>query len=165
MPTSSYILVCIITVGAQQSHQPTTLHYDEHLSCELCLLHWLPCLHSWDTRLLNCAQRSQTTWCRAKRGARDSAMCERAQHSPAQCPSMVNQQRRAGARSRAAVRHPERQLQGPEMENQPPSPPLIPHSQHSTSQSVHTTTPSVGEGRFGSVVSWYYAHIYCSNLS
>lgn len=94
----------------------------------------LPCLHSWDTRLLNCAQRSRTTWCRAKRGARDSAMCERAQHSPAQCASMVNHKRWAGARTRAAVRHPERQLQGPEMENQPPSPPLIPHSQHSTSR-------------------------------
>lgn len=28
----------------------------------------LPCLHSWDTRLLNCTW-SRTAWCRAKRGA------------------------------------------------------------------------------------------------
>lgn len=43
----------------------------------------LSCLRSWDTRLLNCAQRSRPAWCRAKRGARDSAMCER-EHSTVQ---------------------------------------------------------------------------------
>lgn len=156
---------CIITVGTQQSHQSTTSHYDQHLSCEQRLLHSPAYTTEIPVHLIALGGLGLHDAERKEGLETQPCVRERAQLSPAQCPSMVNHQRRTRARTRAAVRHPERQLEGPEMENQPPSPPLIPHSQHSRAQSAHTTTLNVGEGSFESVVSWYYAHIYCSNLS
>lgn len=66
----------------------------------------LRCFHSWDTHSLNCTQELKTTWHRPKRGARDSAMCERTQHSPAQYPSMVNQQRGTGGENQSSSEAP-----------------------------------------------------------
>lgn len=92
-----------------------------------CYFLWL-ILKLWMVFTALCSQEFKTSWHRTRREARDAAMCERIQHSLAKYPSMVNQQKGTGARTHA--RHPEIQLQGSEMENQPPSSPLFPHSQH-----------------------------------
>lgn len=165
MPTlSSYIFICIITLGTHQSHQSTTSHYDWRLSCELCLLHSAASTVEIPIHLI--ALRNSRLRDTDRKEGLETQPCVR-EHSivrPNIHPWSTNRGG-LGARTRAAARHPQIQLRAPEMDSQPSSPPFFPHSQHSRSQSMHTTTLGVGEGSYGSVVSWHNAHSYCSNLS
>lgn len=128
------------------------------------LLAALPCFHSWDTEdteILNCAQRSWTTWCRMKRGVRGSAMCERAQHTETS-PTPIHGQppERDQAKDQSRSKAPREATAGARDGGPTPIPsshPSLP-AQY-ISECAYNNSLGVGEGSFRSSASSQCVHV------